>query len=137
MAHISARRSCSRELAGRLIMAAAAASEAGAETGFISLLVIASASTTISQPYRCVMPAKKSPKDFEESLASLEALVNKMEQGDMSLEESLKAFETGIQLTRDCQARLAAAEQQVQQLVEQQGKLSLQPLDSQDLENGN
>ncbi|MDQ2076342.1 exodeoxyribonuclease VII small subunit [Marinimicrobium sp. ABcell2] len=82
------------------------------------------------------MPAKKPSADFEESLNALETLVNKMEQGDMSLEESLKAFETGIQLTRDCQARLTAAEQQVQKLVEQQGELSLQPLDSRDLENG-
>lgn len=89
------------------------------------------------------MSAKKSSanvKDpstnFETSLAALETLVNKMEQGEMSLEESLKAFETGIQLTRDCQARLAAAEQQVQQLVEQQDKLSLEPLDPEDLENG-
>lgn len=81
------------------------------------------------------MPAKKPPVDFEASLTALETLVTKMEQGEMSLEESLQAFETGIRLTRDCQARLAAAEQQVQQLVEQQGKLSLDPLDSDDLEN--
>ena len=80
--------------------------------------------------------AGKEPSiDFETSLSALETLVNKMEQGEMSLEESLKAFETGIQLTRDCQTRLAAAEQQVQQLVEQQGKLSLEPLDPEDLEN--
>lgn len=88
------------------------------------------------------MPAKKPLADkkpstnFETSLAALETLVNKMEQGEMSLEESLKAFETGIRLTRDCQTRLAAAEQQVQQLVEQQGKLSLEPLDPEDVENG-
>lgn len=81
------------------------------------------------------MPAKKPPVDFETSLTALETLVTKMEQGEMSLEESLQAFETGIRLTRDCQARLAAAEQQVQQLLEQQGKLSLDPLDSEDLEN--
>ena len=59
------------------------------------------------------MAVKKKGADFEQSLNALETLVNKMEQGDMTLEESLKAFETGIQLTRDCQARLAAAEQQV------------------------
>src|SRR5690625_7825659 len=81
------------------------------------------------------MPAKKPPVDFETSLTALETLVTKMEQGEMSLEESLQAFETGIRLTRDCQARLAAAEQQEQQLLEQQGKLSLDPLDSEDLEN--
>src|SRR5690625_6252323 len=70
-----------------------------------------SADPAISQPYRCTMPAKKPPVDFETSLTALETLVTKMEQGEMSLEESLQAFETGIRLTRDCQARLAAAEQ--------------------------
>lgn len=76
------------------------------------------------------MPAKKPSADFEKSLNALEALVDQMEEGEMSLEDSLKAFEQGIQLTRDCQARLAAAEQQVQQLVEQQGEVSLQPFDA-------
>jgi len=77
------------------------------------------------------MAVKKKAVDFEQSLNSLEALVNKMESGELSLEESLKAFETGIQLTRECQARLAAAEQQVQKLVEQQGgELSLEPFDA-------
>lgn len=76
------------------------------------------------------MPAKKPTADFEKSLNTLETLVDRLEQGELSLEESLKAFETGIQLTRDCQARLSAAEQQVQQLMEQQGELSLQPFDA-------
>ena len=72
-------------------------------------------------------PKTSSPKkkgvDFEQSLSTLEALVTRMEQGDMTLEESLQAFETGIALTRECQARLAAAEQQVSKLVEQQGNI--------------
>lgn len=72
---------------------------------------------------------KKKAADFELSLSTLEALVNKMEKGDLTLEESLQAFETGIQLTRDCQVRLAAAEQQVQKLVEQQGEMRLEPFD--------
>jgi len=77
------------------------------------------------------MAVKKKAVDFEQSLNSLEALVNKMESGELSLEESLKAFETGIQLTRECQARLTAAEQQVQKLVEQQGgEFSLEPFDA-------
>jgi exodeoxyribonuclease VII small subunit len=75
------------------------------------------------------MPAKKKNIDFEQSLSSLEGLVQRMEQGDMSLEESLKAFETGIALTRECQARLAAAEQQVSRLIESQGNLSLEAFD--------
>ena len=80
------------------------------------------------------MAAKKKGADFEQSLDALEALVTKMEAGDLSLEESLKAFETGIQLTRDCQSRLAAAEQQVQKLVEQQGTVTLEAFDEGDSE---
>lgn len=75
-------------------------------------------------------PSKKKGADFEQSLSTLESLVTRMEQGDMSLEESLQAFETGIALTRECQARLAAAEQQVSKLIEQQGNISLEPFDT-------
>jgi len=82
-------------------------------------------------PLEQTMAVKKKGADFEQSLNALETLVNKMEQGDMTLEESLKAFETGIQLTRDCQARLAAAEQQVQKLLENQGVINLEPFDAQ------
>ena len=76
------------------------------------------------------MPPKKKSVDFEQSLSTLESLVARMEQGDMSLEESLQAFETGIALTRECQARLAAAEQQVSKLIEQQGSIGLEPFDA-------
>lgn len=64
---------------------------------------------------------KKTP-NFEAALQQLETLVNQLEQGDLSLEESLKAFEQGVRLTRDCQQKLSAAEQKVQQLS--QGKLT-------------
>ena len=76
------------------------------------------------------MAAKKKAADFEESLTALEALVNKMEQGDLSLEESLQAFATGIELTRECQARLLEAEQKVSLLLEQQGEISLTEFDA-------
>lgn len=76
------------------------------------------------------MPPKKKSIDFEQSLATLESLVDRMEQGDMSLEESLQAFETGIALTRECQTRLAAAELQVNKLIEHQGNASLEPFDA-------
>jgi exodeoxyribonuclease VII small subunit len=75
------------------------------------------------------MPPKKKNIDFEQSLSALEALVNRMEQGDMTLDESLQAFESGIALTRECQSRLAAAELQVTRLIEQQGNLRLEPFD--------
>lgn len=60
--------------------------------------------------------------DFEKSLAELEALVTAMEEGDLSLEESLKAFEDGIRLTRNCQAALQQAEQKVQILMDNDGQ---------------
>lgn len=65
--------------------------------------------------------------DFEASLAQLEKLVTRMEDGDMSLEESLKAFEEGVKLTRLCQETLSSAQQKVQTLMEQQGKLLIKP----------
>jgi exodeoxyribonuclease VII small subunit len=75
------------------------------------------------------MAVKKKAADFEQSLNALETLVNKMEQGDLTLEESLQAFAAGIQLTRECQTRLAEAEQQVSVLQEQQGQIRLSEFD--------
>ncbi|MEJ6516574.1 MAG: exodeoxyribonuclease VII small subunit [Pseudomonadales bacterium] len=72
------------------------------------------------------MPAKKS-FPFEESLARLESLVEKMESGDLSLEDSLKTFEEGIKLTRECQQALKTAEQKVNLLIEQNGAVDSQP----------
>lgn len=65
------------------------------------------------------MTAKKERKiDFEKSLAELEELVEEMESGELSLEDSLKAFEKGMKLSRDCQEALAAAEQKVRLLID-------------------
>ncbi|MCV6620191.1 MAG: exodeoxyribonuclease VII small subunit [Cellvibrionaceae bacterium] len=77
------------------------------------------------------MTKEKKPS-FETSLAELESLVEAMEAGDMSLEDSLAAFEKGVKLTRQCQQELSAAEQKVELLMEQQGQLVSQPFDSQD-----
>lgn len=57
------------------------------------------------------------PARFDESLAELETLVEHLEQGDLSLEESLARFERGVALARQCQEQLNAAEQKVQQLL--------------------
>ena len=57
--------------------------------------------------------------DFESALEELEELVSKMESGDLSLDESLKAFERGIELTRKCQSSLEAAELKVQTLTKE------------------
>ncbi|ALO45414.1 exodeoxyribonuclease VII small subunit [Pseudohongiella spirulinae] len=62
------------------------------------------------------MAQDKAP-DFEETLTELEALVSRMEEGQMGLEESLAAFEKGINLTRECQQALQQAELKVQILT--------------------
>ena len=67
--------------------------------------------------------------DFESSLAELESLVERMEQGDQSLEQSLQDFERGIKLTRDCQQALQATEQKIQQLIEKNGRDELVPFE--------
>jgi exodeoxyribonuclease VII small subunit len=75
---------------------------------------------------------QKKTADFEAALAELEALVEKMEQGDLTLDESLKQFERGVQLTRSCQQALQEAEQKVQILLEKGGQQTLEPLESDD-----
>ncbi len=68
------------------------------------------------------MSKKQDPVfNFEESLASLEELVTAMEDGNLSLEDSLQAFEKGIRLTRECQSALQKAEQKVQILMVEHG----------------
>lgn len=59
--------------------------------------------------------------DFEQALEDLEELVSAMEQGELSLEDSLQAFEKGIKLTRECQVALKNAEQKVQLLISENG----------------
>ncbi len=72
------------------------------------------------------MPKKKSVNLFEDSLAELEQLVAQLEQGDITLEESLKAFERGVALTRTCQQALQQADQKVQILLEKNGTQTLE-----------
>jgi exodeoxyribonuclease VII small subunit len=62
-----------------------------------------------------------SPPDFERSLSELEAIVDKLEAGDLSLDESLKQFERGVQLTRACQTALKQAEHKVEILMRKSG----------------
>ena len=73
------------------------------------------------------MTKKKTTASFEDSLAELEELVTKLERGEISLEESLQAFERGVTLTRSCQKALQEAEQKVQILLEKSGKQVLEP----------
>lgn len=80
------------------------------------------------------MPRKKKSPDFENSLLQLETLVEKMEQGDLSLEEALQAFEEGVQLTKECQNILDQAEQKVQLLSEQGNDVTSTPFNSANIE---
>ena len=74
----------------------------------------------------------KPEPDFEETLAELEKLVESLEAGQLSLDESLAGFKQGIELTRRCQSVLDNAEQTVQQLLDIQDEDSLKPLDEDD-----
>jgi exodeoxyribonuclease VII small subunit len=78
--------------------------------------------------------SKKSTKktdslDFEASMIELESLVERMEQGEQSLEDSLKDFERGIALTRSGQKSLQETEQKIQQLIEKNGQDELVDFD--------
>jgi exodeoxyribonuclease VII small subunit len=78
------------------------------------------------------------PPDFERSLAELEAIVDKLEAGDLSLDESLKQFERGVQLTRVCQSALKQAEQKVEILMRKSGtsEFAAAPFDGADDQEG-
>ena len=65
--------------------------------------------------------------EFESHLKELEQLVERMERGDQTLEQSLKDFERGVALTRTCEKALRRAEQRVEQLVRKHGELKLEP----------
>jgi exodeoxyribonuclease VII small subunit len=86
----------------------------------------------VSQPNssdRIMASKKDSPPEFEAALDELEKLVALMEEGDLPLEETLKQFEKGIKLTRQCQKSLAEAEQKVEILVEKSGRLEPEPFE--------
>ncbi len=72
---------------------------------------------------------KKTTLTFEQALAELEALVTTMEQGELSLEESLKSFERGVELTRTCQQALKEAEQKIEILTRKSPDAELEPFE--------
>ena len=70
-------------------------------------------------------------KTFESSLSELEKIVGQLESGDLPLEESLKLFENGVRLSRECRERLTEAERRIEVLMkDNDGKLSLSELSS-------
>ena len=71
---------------------------------------------------------------FETSLKELEKIVRRLENGELSLEESLKLFEDGVKLSRECQERLNQAERRIEVLLrDENGNPSLQPIGKEDL----
>ena len=72
--------------------------------------------------------------DFEKKLNRLEEIVQKMEKGDLSLEDSLKFFEEGVKLSRDCHGQLTQAELQVKKLVsiDENGKAITEKFNTED-----
>ncbi|CAA6823387.1 MAG: Exodeoxyribonuclease VII small subunit (EC [uncultured Thiotrichaceae bacterium] len=69
------------------------------------------------KPETAVKSESEQPPDFESAIAELESLVQRMEGGELSLEDSLREFERGVQLTRLCQDQLKAAEHRVKLLT--------------------
>ena len=72
------------------------------------------------------MSEAKTP-DFEQALAELEALVARLERGDLPLDEALQTFERGVELTRHCQGSLKAAQQRVDILLKRNGQPEPEP----------
>jgi exodeoxyribonuclease VII small subunit len=70
--------------------------------------------------------------DFEKALAELEALVEKLETGELTLDESLADFKRGVELTRQCQAALDQAQQTVEQLMNPADEDSAETFDPDD-----
>jgi exodeoxyribonuclease VII small subunit len=64
---------------------------------------------------------------FEDALAKLEEIVRKMEQGELTLDESLASFEEGIRLARLCSRKLDEAERRVEILLKKEGDLEVKP----------
>jgi len=74
--------------------------------------------------------AEKKEKKFDQAMADLEAIVARLETGELPLEDALAAFEAGVALVRTLNQRLTEAEARIEILTrDPQGKLQLQPLD--------
>jgi exodeoxyribonuclease VII small subunit len=79
-------------------------------------------------------PSKKA--DFEQSLARLEEVVRKLESANLPLDEAMKLFEEGMQLSRDCQGQLEQAEARVEVLLKKAGgEMTAAPFDPEEEED--
>ena len=70
--------------------------------------------------------------DFEKSLQELESLVEQLESGELSLDDSLKQFRRGVELTRHCQGVLEKAQQTVEKLMDIDDESSAVPFEDRD-----
>ncbi len=70
--------------------------------------------------------------NFEHYLLELEQLVERMERGEQTLEQSLRDFERGVTLAKSCESTLRQAEQRVDQLVKKHGELKLEPFSTEE-----
>ncbi len=74
--------------------------------------------------------AAKEKKKFEEAVEELEGVVEQLESGELSLEDSLAAFENGVRLVKLCNQKLTEVERKIELLVkDKDGKLQLKPLE--------
>jgi exodeoxyribonuclease VII small subunit len=76
-----------------------------------------------------------SKEKFEEALERLEEIVRRMDTGEMTLEESLKAFEEGIKLSRLCAKKLDEADRRVELLLRAEGELETKPFAGEERES--
>jgi exodeoxyribonuclease VII small subunit len=76
------------------------------------------------------------PPPFEEALARLEALVKRLDGGELPLEQSLALFEEGVALARGCAERLASAERRIEVLLREGSALSIVPFRADDAGEG-
>ena len=74
-------------------------------------------------------PRTSSTPDFEKSLEELEALVARLERGDLPLAEALALFEQGVAMTRSCHAALSEAQQKVEILLQEGGAARATPFE--------
>ena len=75
--------------------------------------------------------AKKKTEQFEESLKKLQTIVDKLERGDLSLDESIESFQEGVRLAKYCHRKLEEAENKVQMLLKnQEGEWTTTPFDT-------
>jgi exodeoxyribonuclease VII small subunit len=73
------------------------------------------------------MTGESRTPDFEQALAELERVVERLERGDLPLEEALKTFERGVELARHCQSSLKSAQQKVEILLKRSGQPEAEP----------